>query len=212
MRLLVIRRRIRQRVHKLDKLTDKLFSRSYFKAIFILNLIALINFYSVASKRAFLSQILVFIFGTIVAIFISNVKYEWIKKFAIPTYLSICGLIFLVSTIGTKINGARRWLHIGIFTFQPTELLKLAIILMIGLYLETRVKPNTRHGRQYNLFDLVIPLTLTIIPLILVLKQPDLGTAIICLVITGSTLFFMGIEKKTLLCLIVLATACGFVG
>lgn len=207
-----IKRKIRQRFRKINKLTEKLFSRSYFKAIFILNLIALLNFYSVAGKRALVSQIAVFIVGTIAAVIISNIKYEWITRFAIPAYLSVCSLVFLVATIGTRVNGARRWLKLGAFTLQPTELLKLALILMIGFYLEARVKPNTRDGRQYNLLDLVVPLTFTVLPLILVLKQPDLGTAIICLMITGSILFFMGIEKKTLVLITIVLFSGGFMG
>ena len=212
MYLSVIRRKIRQRFRKLDKLTDKLFSRPYFKAVFILNLIALLNFYSVAGRRAFFSQMLVFAVGTAIAVLISNIKYEWIKGFAIPAYLSVCSLVFLVATIGTRVNGARRWLRFEGFTLQPTELLKLALILLIGFYLEARVKPNTRNGRQYNLFDLIIPLTFTVLPLILVLKQPDLGTAIICLLITGSILFFMGIEKRTLVLITIVLCSGGIAG
>lgn len=208
----VIKRKIRQRYRKLSKLTDKLFSRPYFKALFILNLIALLNFYSVAGKKAFFSQVAVFTVGTILAVVISNIKYDWVKKLAIPAYLSVCSLVFLVAMIGTKINGARRWLKIFNFTLQPTELLKLALILMIGFYLESRIKPNTRNGRQYNLLDLIIPLVFMMLPLILVLKQPDLGTAIICLTITGSILFFMGIEKKTFILIIIVLFSGGFAG
>lgn len=212
MRLSVIRRRIRQRFRKINKVTEKLFSRPYFKALFVLNLIALLNFYSVAGKHAFFSQLFVFVIGTAAAVFISNINYEWIKRFGIPVYISVCGLVGLVATIGTRVNGARRWLRLGAFTLQPTELLKLALILMIGFYLEARVKPNTRNGRQYNLFDLIIPLLFTFLPLILVLKQPDLGTAIICLMITGSILFFMGIEKRTLVLITLVLFSGGFAG
>src|SRR5271168_3842621 len=128
MYLSVIKRKVRQRLRKLNKLTDKLFSRSYFKVIFLLNLIALLNFYSVASRHAFLSQMFIFIIGTVLAIFIANVKYERIKAFAIPIYLSVCSLVFLVAVMGTRVNGARRWLRFGEFTLQPRELLKLALI------------------------------------------------------------------------------------
>lgn len=212
MHLSVIRRKIRQRYRKFKQLTDNLFSRPYFKAVVLLNIIALWNFYSVAGKHAFISQLFIFIFGTAAAVGISNVKYDWIKRFAIPAYISICGLIGLVATIGTRVNGARRWLRLDGFTLQPTELLKLALILMIGFYLDARTKPNSRNGRQYNLIDLIIPLTFTLLPLILVLKQPDLGTAIICLIITGAILFFMGIEKRTLVLITLVLFSGGFAG
>lgn len=191
-----------------NQITERLFSRPYFKAVCLLYIIALINFYSVGSNKAIISQIIVFILGTIFAVVLSNLKYETIKNIAVPFYLFICGLIFLVSIVGSKVNGARRWLKFGSLTLQPTELLKLALILLIGFYLEARIKPQTRKKSQYNLFDLLFPLTFMTIPLILVLKQPDLGTAIICLIITGSILFFMGIEKRTL-GIIILALFCG---
>lgn len=212
MHLSIIKRRIRQNFHKLENFTSRLFSRSYFRAILILNLIALLNFYSVVGKRAFISQSIILFIGTFGAVALSNIKYEWIKRLAIPIYLSVCGLVVFVSIIGIRVNGAKRWLKFAGFTLQPTELLKLALILIIGFYLESRVKPNTRYGRQYNLFDLIAPLIFTLLPLILVLKQPDLGTAIICLMITGSILFFMGIEKKTFALIIIVLCSSGYVG
>src|ERR1041385_7049363 len=106
MHLSVIKRKLRQRFRKVNKITTKLFSRPYFKAVFILNLIALWNFYSVAGRHALISQALIFVVGTSAAVAISNMDYAWVKRFAIPAYLSVCSLVFLVATIGTKVNGA----------------------------------------------------------------------------------------------------------
>lgn len=212
MRLLRIRRHIRIKARKLKKIVDKLFSRSYFRAIFILNVIALLNFYSVGGVKAVLSQAIIFVCGTMMAIGLSHINYEWLKRIAIPVYVFVCSLLVLTATIGTRINGARRWLKLFGFTLQPTELFKIALILIVGFYLEERTKPNTRNGRQYNLIDLIIPLTFMFLPLILILKQPDLGTAVICLFITGATLFFIGIEKRTLALIIIVLCSIGFVG
>ena len=159
-----------------------------------------------------MAQLLILGLGIFLATIISNINYSSIKSAAVPIYISVCGLVCAVSFFGTRVNGARLWLKLAGFTLQPTELLKLALILMIGFYLEARVKPDTRNTREYNLLDLIIPLTLTLIPTIFILKQPDLGSAIICLVITGAILFFMGIEKRTLTTLIICISIAGYAG
>lgn len=207
-----IRRKIRFFNRIINNYTNKLFSRSYFKAVSILNIIALINFYSISGMKAVISQGMIFIFGTILAVIISNINYEYIKKNAITSYFITFILIILVAFNGAKINGAQRWLRIDNFTLQPTEFLKLSIILIIAFYLDFKMKPNTRNGRMYNILDLFIPLMFTILPLIFVLKQPDLGTAIICLSITILILFFMGIEKKTIILILFMCGFSGFIG
>ncbi len=212
MRWSILRRKTRYKIRKIKKITDVLFARSYYKAIFLLNLIALINLYSVAGTKALITQSIIFIVGSIVAVYIANMNYDLLKRIAIPFYITACSLVGLVSIIGININGAKRWLHFYSFTLQPTELLKLGLILAIGFYLQARVKPDTRDGRQYNLLDLIVPLTLMLIPLMLILRQPDLGTAIICMLITGSILFFIGIEKRTLMIIICSLFAVGFIG
>lgn len=201
---IVLKAKIRCYYRNLKKNINNLFSRSYYKIVLILNIIAMINFYSVANIKAMLFQLLVFCFGTIIAIILTNINYENIKKLSIPFYMFVCILIGFVYAFGIKVNGAKRWLRLFGFTLQPTELFKIALIMAIAFYLQSRVKPDTRSGRQYNIVDLLIPLTLILLPTTLILIQPDLGTAIICLIITASILFFMGIEKKTLILIILI--------
>lgn len=179
-----------------------LLTRPYYKAIFLIWVISLLNLYSVSGKRELTLHILTFIIGSIVAVLISNIDQDDIKQAVVPLYLFICLLVVSVSFIGHKINGARRWLKVGAITCQPTEFLKLALILIIALYLDARLKSQARKDKHYNLFDLLIPFALTIIPIVFVLKQPDLGTAVICLMITGGLLFFMGIEKRALVIIV----------
>jgi rod shape determining protein RodA len=172
----------------------------------------LINLYGTAGRKAVITQSIIFIIGTIIAIVASNLNYDRLKTLAIPVYISICCFVIAVSFIGIRVNGARRWLGFYNFTIQPAELLKLALILIIAFYLQARMKPDTRSGREYNLLDLVVPLILTIVPIVFILKEPDLGTAIICLLITGSVLFFMGIEKRTLGIIILSLLSVGIFG
>lgn len=209
--LSAIRRRIRNHIRVFNKYTHPLFPRPYFQATCLLNLIALINFYSIATSHELISQILIFIVGVGLSLVIANTNYEIIKQLSIPIYLFVCGLLLLVPFIGIHLNGAQRWIRLFGLTIQPSELCKLSIILIIGYYLQYRLKPNTRKEKEYGLVDLLFPLILTLIPTILILKEPDLGTAIICLMIIGSILLFVGIKRFTLITIIMSLCVVGFI-
>lgn len=81
-------------------------------------------------------------------------------------------LLLLVDVIGTTSKGAQRWLDLGIFRFQPSEIVKLSVPLMVAVYLGNRTIPPT-------LKDTIIALIIIIIPTLLVAIQPDLGTSIL---------------------------------
>lgn len=99
----------------------------------------------------------------------------------ISPYLFSIGLVLLilVDLIGTTSKGAQRWLDLGLFRFQPSEIVKLAVPLMVAVYLGKRPLPPT-------LRDTFIALTIIIIPTLLVAIQPDLGTSIL---VSASGLF-----------------------
>jgi len=111
------------------------------------------------------------IFGYFLAIMISNIPLDRIKKYVFPFYIiSILSLIF-VYFFGITIYGAQRWLSLGLFTFQPSEVAKLSTLLVIALVLE--------KNKIYSLKDLVKPIILVSIPWILIFFQPDLGTSLV---------------------------------
>ena len=99
--------------------------------------------------------------------------YQYLKKLAWPLYL--LGLLSLVAVllIGTKVNGATRWLDLGLFRFQPSEFIKVALVLVLAAWL-------TRHGQAGGLGfrDFVVPVLLMAVPFVLIHRQPDLGTAL----------------------------------
>lgn len=92
----------------------------------------------------------------------------------IAPYLYIIGLVLLmlVDLVGTSSKGAQRWLDLGLFRFQPSEIIKLAVPLMVATYLGSRPSPPT-------LKETFIALAMIIVPTLLVAIQPDLGTSIL---------------------------------
>ncbi len=99
--------------------------------------------------------------------------YHTVGRYAYVLYAVSVVALILVALIGRTGMGAQRWLPLGPFQFQPSELAKLSIVLALARY----YAEDPRSGK-YDLRDLAVPAVMVVIPLVLVLKQPDLGTAL----------------------------------
>jgi len=99
--------------------------------------------------------------------------YQYLRKLAWPLYLLGLVSLFAVFSFGTKVNGATRWLDLGLFRFQPGELIKVALVVVLAAWL-TKRSPAVGLGFR----DLFVPLLLVAVPFVLIHKQPDLGTAL----------------------------------
>src|SRR5690606_9648222 len=103
---------------------------------------------------------------------VAQVPVDMMRRLAPWVYAGGVVLLILVLAIGVGAKGAQRWLSLGGFRFQPSELMKLAMPVMIASYLGTRfMPPRLKH--------VVITLMLVSIPTLLIIKQPDLGTSIL---------------------------------
>jgi rod shape determining protein RodA len=102
--------------------------------------------------------------------------------------------------VGKSTLGARRWIGFGSFRVQPSEFMKIAVVIGLAKYFE-----NDRTIGGYSLKDMLVPSLIVLIPCILIALQPDLGTAMIILLTYGSMMLFMGINRKTLIALILSA-------
>jgi len=109
--------------------------------------------------------------GYFIAITISYIPIEKFKKFTIPLYfLSLLSLV-LIYFIGISNYGAQRWLGTGLFTFQPSEIAKLATVFSLASVLEKK--------RISSFRDLISPLIIVLLPWLLIFLQPDLGTSLV---------------------------------
>ncbi len=142
----------------------------------------------------YLNHILTGFLGYILAFFISYIPLEIIRKYFIPFYLCTLISLFLIYFFGISVSGAQRWLNLGIFSFQPSEVAKLSTVLTLALVLDKKIILTIR--------DLVLPFLVVIVPWLLIFFQPDLGTSLVLLVLTGVMLYWSQMPIEWILILI----------
>ena len=113
-------------------------------------------------------------------------------KFALPCYVLGLGLLVAVMLFGDTSKGATRWLNIGIGRIQPSEMMKIAMPLMLAWYFQVR-------DGSMRFFDFLAAMLLLIVPFALIVKQPDLGTAILVLSAGSFVIYFAGLSFKLLI-------------
>ena len=122
------------------------------------------------------------------------VDYQILRQMSLWLYLLVLICLVAVLFVGKEINGARRWLEIAGFQFQPSEFMKIAIVLQLASYFSSKdVQPYP------GIRKLILPAVMIGVPTVLILAEPDLGTAITLLCITGTLVFFMGVRWRYLL-------------
>jgi len=129
----------------------------------------------------------------------SQVPPQQLMRLAVPLYL--VGLALLVATalpaLGVTRKGATRWLNVGV-TIQPSEIMKIAMPLMLAWWFQ-------RREGQLRALDFLIAAILLVVPVALIVKQPDLGTAILVLSAGLYVIFFAGLSWKLIVPVVVLA-------
>lgn len=123
-------------------------------------------------------------------------NYRILERFSYAILVVSVLLLMLVYAFPT-VNGAHRWIRLGPIGVQPSELAKLALILALARYLMHR--DNYRRLR-----GLVAPLVLTLLPVLLILKEPDLGTSLVLLPVLFVMLFAAGAKRDDLACVVLL--------
>ncbi len=118
--------------------------------------------------------------------------YKWLKTFAWPLYVIQLGLLVATLGIGHGVGGASRWISLGPFDFQFSELAKILMIVVLANYL------GARQGRLSSLTSILGACILVGPPWILVMLQPDLGTSLVLLAILGGMLFMSGASLRWL--------------
>jgi rod shape determining protein RodA len=142
-------------------------------------------------------QITRLLLGLFFFIAVANVPLRLLKGFSVWIYLFGVLLLLAVMFFGEVGKGAQRWLDLGIIRFQPSEILKLAVPMMVASYLADKVLP-------IGFKDLSISFILVLIPAMLIARQPDLGTAILVGSAGAFVLFLAGIRWRIMLSLMFL--------
>ena len=160
--------------------------------------IGIVNLYSAGYNRGggtplFIKQLYWLAVGLGVMFVTLVYDYRHLEKLSYPIYILTILLLVAVMFGGKMVAGSRRWLPIGPFAFQPAELAKIAIILVLATYFSQRPRMTSMQ-----LKDLIIPGVLVLIPVGLIIKQPDLGSGILVALVAVSMILFVGVQWRTL--------------
>jgi rod shape determining protein RodA len=136
------------------------------------------------SVRIFLAFLIMFAFA--------QVSPETLQRWSPYLYLGGLGLLVLVLVIGIIGKGAQRWIDLGLFRFQPSEIMKLGVPLMVAWYLARQELPP-------RLRDALVAVFVVLVPAFLVVKQPDLGTAILIAVAGLIIIVLAGLKWRYLI-------------
>ncbi|SFC03169.1 cell elongation-specific peptidoglycan biosynthesis regulator RodA [Marinospirillum celere] len=189
------------------KKKENLLTRIHLDGMLLLALLVLMGagllvLYSATGSnlQATISQAYRFALALVVMVAVAQVPPRYMRRWAPAVYLLSLLALVVVLFIGTDAKGAQRWLVMGGFRFQPSELMKLALPLMLAAYLSQRqLPPGFKH--------LGLSLILMIIPVLLIARQPDLGTSVLVASAGLIVLFMAGLSWKIIFSFLTLVLA-----
>ena len=147
------------------------------------------------------SQLKWLVVGLTVCVGTVIIPYRRLLQLIYPFYaLVLLSLVLVIAGLGRESHHATRWLQIGPIGFQPSELAKVAVIAVLAKYIRFRRDHKTVRG-------LVVPFLLMLVPLALIVKQPDLGTALMLVPVLFVMLWAAGAQTQHLLAVVVLGLA-----
>jgi len=167
----------------------------------IITAIGIINLYSATFPQQnpiWIKQLYWFILGYIALILVFTLNYKHLENFAYHLYALSLLLLIVVLLFGRTILGSRRWIELGLISFQPSEIMKITFVLALARYFS---RNPVRSG--YSLKNLLVPLMFLMVPFCLIIMEPDLGTALILCIIFLSMLLFLGARWRSFIIMIV---------
>jgi len=147
-------------------------------------------------EELYLKQLYWFIAGLVLMVSVSLLDYQLLSRAAYPLLTLGILLLVVVFVAGRAASGARRWLVLGPLSFQPSEVVKVFVVLSIARYFT-----DTHREGGLRFRDLLPPLFMVIVPFALIAKQPDLGTALVLFFVACTLIFASGFPLKILLSL-----------
>jgi rod shape determining protein RodA len=189
---------------KYDRRIFQNFDWTLFALVMGICAIGIINIYSTGFSLAdnqsplYIKQLQWIALGLVVMVIAFLIDYRTINEGAYIIYaLSIMSLI-AVALFGHTANGAKRWISLGFFLYQPSELMKVTIIIALARYFD-----DHKSNEPYLLRELFIPILMVMVPSVLILKQPDLGTALMIVIVAASIVLFIGMNWKSIVIAVV---------
>ena len=205
--------------YKLNKFSEKSFGSKFFSKLSKLNFliiasVILLGFVGVASLYSAAggywdpwaqNHLIRLIFGIFLMLILAFLPHKIFFKLSVLSFLIGILSLILVKFVGT--GNVQRWITLGGMNFQPSEAMKIALILILARYFDQVSRIDLDKLKSY-----ILPLFLIFLPGILVISQPDLGTGLTIILLGLAILFFVGISMKfVILCFIILASSVPFI-
>ena len=130
-----------------------------------------------------------FALGLVVMFFVAMVPIWFWRNMSLVAYIVALLLLVAVELVGIEGKGAQRWINLGFMRLQPSELMKIALVMVLAAYYDWL--PLKKTSRPFWVF---LPVVLILIPVALVLKQPDLGTSILLITAGALVMFLAGVH------------------
>ena len=179
-----------------------------FICVALIAVLGVVNLYSATSvylgtNRAALAEIYInqvywLVIGGVAGAIVAAVDYRHIERFAYVIYTVGVFSLIVVAILARDVRGAARWINIGSFSFQPSEFMKVCLVIAVAKYLHDDPRSEARR-----LKDLALPAVLTAVPAALVARQPDLGTATILTLVFLSITGITRIRRRSVLLFVV---------
>lgn len=171
----------------------------FFGLVLLLVGVGIMNIYSAsASYRVtglpfHLKQLSWLAAGLVLMVVVCSIDYHIFEDLSYWFYGAVLFMLILVMLVGRTSMGATRWLDLGFMNIQPSEPMKIVIVMTLARYF-SRFPVQDGLGLR----DMVYPLLMVTIPALLIMKQPDLGTAVLVLLVSGSVMLFVGIRWRVI--------------
>ena len=168
--------------------------------LFLIMVLGFINLWSASAPSGYpfhIKQLQWYLIGTVFMGAACSFDYRKLSNYSSYIYAITIVLLVIVMVAGKKVSGSQRWISLGFFNLQPSEPAKLLIVVVISSFLAQEDK------EQFGLIDLIKPSLLVLVPFILIFKQPDLGTALLILIIFASLIYFVRLKWTAFLAIFV---------
>lgn len=172
-------------------------------------LVGVTNLYSATSAAhsgrsdIYVLQIYWLTLGSVAAIVCALVDYRYVERYAWAIYGVGVGLLMLVFLLGREIRGSQRWIPIGNFALQPSEFMKVILVIALAKFLHADSKVEGR-----TLLDLIVPGAIITVPIALILIQPDLGTALLLVATFGTIMMLTQLKWRSIVTLFGVLAGC----
>ncbi len=187
-----------------DRRLIQYFNWGFAGLVLLLSGLGVLTLYSAVSggdpspeQVLYVKQMIWFGIGYSILLVTILIDYRRLEGGAYFIYIGCILLLIAVLFVGRQAGGSQRWLSLGFISIQPSELIKVAIVILLA-----RCYSSTLSTEGLNFYQLLKPMILVAVPFFLILIQPDLGTAMVMMLIAASMTLFVKVEKKTLLTIV----------